>query len=171
MFIAPTKSLLGLAVPARGRPKTASGLMNTDFSPRALSQPRFSAKAKTIFYKTKGRLKADLLFFTLLLLEALAAVYRAILTRLKRNLTRISAACANCIIHLALGSTLASLCLTLVAASFATKGLVLKTLLGIKFLLSGSKSEFLSAIFADQCFVVIHVIPLFSCGSLPAYFS
>jgi hypothetical protein len=106
-------------------------------------------------------------FSPILLLEALAAVYRAILTGLERNLARISAACANCIIHLTLGLTLASLCLTLVAASFATKGLVLKTLLGIKFLLSGSKSEFLSTIFADQCFVVIHDIPLFSRGSCP----
>lgn len=90
-----------------------------------------------------------LLIFTLLLLEALAAVYRAILTGLERNLARISAACANCIIHLALEPAFASLGFTLVTASLATKGLVLKTLLGIKFLLSGSKSEFLSAIFAD----------------------
>ena len=112
-----------------------------------------------------------LFVFTLLFLEALAAIYRAILTGLERNLAVVSAACTNCIIHLALCLAFASLCLALVAASLATEGLVLKSLLGIKFLLSGSKSEFLSAIFADQCFVVIHDIPLFSRGSLPAYFS
>jgi len=107
------------------------------------------------------------LFFTLLLLVAIVTIYRAILARLEGNLAGISASCANCLIHLAFGSCFASLCLALVAASFATKGLVLKTLLGIKFLLSCSKSEFLSAIFADQCFVVIHDIPLFSCESCP----
>ena len=121
--------------------------------------------------KAQKKNRGNSVLLILLLLEALAAIYRAIFTGLERNLARISTACANRIIHLALGLSVASLGLTLIAASLAAKGLVLKTLLSIKFLLSCSEDEFLSAIFADQCFVVIHVIPLFSCGSLPAYFS
>ena len=100
--------------------------------------------------------------FSLLLFKALAAIYRTIVAGLERYLAIVTAACANCIIHLTLGSCFASLCLALVAASLATLGLVFKTLLGIKFLLSGCENEFLSAIFADQCFVVIHDIPLIS---------
>ena len=92
-------------------------------------------------------------------LEALAAVNGAIVVRLEGNLALLTALCANSGEHLA-GASLATACLTSGAAVTASLGLVGEALLSIKFLLSGSESEFLSAFLADECLVSVHVIPL-----------
>lgn len=92
------------------------------------------------------------------ILEALAAVNRTIVARLERNLARLTAACTYCIKHL---TCLNSACiLTGIAARLATLRLICEAFFSIKFLLTGSENEFLSAILADQCLVVVHEIPL-----------
>ncbi len=106
----------------------------------------------------------------ILLSEAIAAIYRAVAVRFERNLTRLSALCADRIVHLA--CTVITVALTCVTACFATLRLVCKSLFSIKFLLAGSKSEFLSAIFADEGLVVVHNIPLKNtCGKLYTFHS
>jgi len=78
---------------------------------------------------------------------------------LERNLTFLTALCANCVEHLTFAVT--SAVLASIAASLATLGLVSEALFCIKFLLSGSESEFLSAFLADECLVFVHEIPLY----------
>ena len=78
---------------------------------------------------------------------------------LERNLTFLAAACTYCIIHLAL-SCAPVCCLARIAARLAALRLIGKALLSVKFLLTGSEGEFLSAILADQSLVVVHEIPL-----------
>ena len=78
---------------------------------------------------------------------------------LERDLAFLTAACAYCIIHLAL-SCATVCCLTCVAARLAALRLVGEALFSIELLLSGSEGEFLSAILADQSLVVVHEIPL-----------
>ena len=96
--------------------------------------------------------------------EALAAVYGTILTGLERNLTFLTAGCADCIVHLALASGTVC-CLAGITAGLATKRLVGETLFSVELLLSCSEGELLSAILADQNLVVVHEIPQsFSCG-------
>ena len=92
------------------------------------------------------------------ILKAFAAVNRAVITRLERNLASLSALRAYCIIHLACLNAVC--CFASIAARFATLRLICEALFSIKFLLTGSKGEFLSAIFADQSLVVVHEIPL-----------
>ena len=90
--------------------------------------------------------------------EAVAAVYGTVGARLEGNLAGLSALCADSVEHLAcavVGSVF-----TLCAAFLAALGLVGEALLGIKFLLAGSESEFLSAFLADQGLVSVHEIPL-----------
>lgn len=81
--------------------------------------------------------------------------------RLERNLAGISALGASSVIHLTC-TALATLGLAVLTASLASLGLIGKALLDIKFLLTCSKGEFLSAIFADQSFVAVHRKPSFS---------
>lgn len=90
--------------------------------------------------------------------EAVAAVYGAIGAGLKGNLAGLSAFCADGVEHLA--CTVVGGIFTLCAALAAALGLVGKALFGVKFLLTGSKGEFLSAFFADQGLVCVHEIPL-----------
>ncbi|CAB1249880.1 protein of unknown function [Ruminococcaceae bacterium BL-4] len=49
---------------------------------------------------------------------------------------------------------------TCFAAFWATLGLISKAFLSKKLLLSSSKGEILTAILADEGFVLIHIIPL-----------
>jgi hypothetical protein len=93
------------------------------------------------------------------LAEALAAVDRTVIARLEGNLAGLAALSTNCIIHLtgAAITAAASACHT---ACLAALGLIGKAFFCIKFLLTSSKGEFLSAIFADERLVFVHVIPL-----------
>jgi hypothetical protein len=81
--------------------------------------------------------------------------------RLERNLAGVAALGAGSIKHLT-RTALATLGLAVLTASLASLGLVGKALLGVKFLLTCSKGEFLSAILADQSFVAVHCKPSFS---------
>ena len=78
---------------------------------------------------------------------------------LEGNLACVAAVSAGCIEHLAC-ATLTAVCLELSAAITASLGLVLETLFSVKLLLTGGEYEFLSAVFADQCLVCVHSIPL-----------
>jgi hypothetical protein len=86
--------------------------------------------------------------------KALAAVYGPVLLRLKRNLGRFSAFCANSVKHLArTGGTAGLASLT---AGLAAGGLVLESLFGIEFLFTGSENELSATVFAYQRFVFVH---------------
>ena len=97
--------------------------------------------------------------------EAVTAHDRTVGAGLERNLTGFSALCANRIVHLAGGIvTITAVAGTAVSGSaftgdpagLAALRLVRKTFFGEKFLLVGSKGEFLSAIFADDGLVAVH---------------
>ena len=99
--------------------------------------------------------------------EAIAAQDRSVGTGLKGNLAGFAAFRANCVIHLArrvvtvsaIAGTASGCALTSDAAGFATLRFVRKTFFGEKLLLVGGKGEFLSAIFADDGLVAVHLIP------------
>ena len=78
---------------------------------------------------------------------------------LEGNLASGTTVGASSVIHLA-SATLSAVCLELSAAITASLGLVLETLFSVKLLLTGGEYEFLSAVFADQCLVCVHSIPL-----------
>ena len=78
--------------------------------------------------------------------EAVAAVNRAVCARLERNLARLAALGAYCIVHL---TSAARVAFARHTAGFAALRLICKVLFGVKLLLAGSKREFLSAILAD----------------------
>ena len=97
--------------------------------------------------------------------EAIAAHDRTVGAGLERNLTGFSTLCANRIVHLAggvvtvatiAGTTVSGSAFTGDPAGLAALRLVRKTFFGEKFLLVGSKGEFLSAIFADDGLVAVH---------------
>lgn len=99
--------------------------------------------------------------------EAIAAQDGSVGTWLERHLARFTTVCTNCVIHLtrcvvavaAIAGTASGCALTSDAARFATLRFVRKTFFGEKLLLVGSKGEFLSAIFADDGLVAVHLIP------------
>ena len=95
--------------------------------------------------------------------------------RLERNLAGVAALGANRLEHLT-GCTrsITARILAVGTAVLASLGLVGEALLCVKFLLAGSKGEFLSAIFADQYFVAVHRLPSFiraPCRSVVTYFT
>ena len=90
--------------------------------------------------------------------ETVAAVYRAVAAGLEWNLAGFSALCAYRIIHLT--AAFPGVSPARVTAGFTALWFVCKAFFSKKLLLAGSKREFLSAIFADQGFVVVHEIPL-----------
>lgn len=94
--------------------------------------------------------------------ETVAAIYRAVIAGLKRNLAGLSAICTNCIVHLTRTAVAAriTVILAFVAAGLTALGLVCEAFFSIKLLLAGGKSEFLSAILADEGLVIKHVKPL-----------
>ena len=99
--------------------------------------------------------------------ETIAAHDRTVGAGLERNLTGFSALCANRIVHLAgcivtvtaVAGTAIGVTLTGNPAGFATLRFIRKAFLGEKLLFVGSEGEFLSAIFADDGLVVVHLIP------------
>ena len=99
--------------------------------------------------------------------EAIAAHDRTVGAGLERNLAGFAAFRANCVIHLtrrviavsAIAGTASGVALTSYAAGFAALRFIRKAFFGEKFLLVGSKGEFLSAIFADDGLVAVHQIP------------
>lgn len=93
--------------------------------------------------------------------EAIAAIYRTIAARLKRDLAGLSAFRTHRVVHLAgSGGVAAGASLTGGTAGFAALRFIREAFFCIKFLLTGSEDEFLSAFLADQGFVVVHEIPL-----------
>ena len=89
--------------------------------------------------------------------EALAAVDRTVFARLEGHLAGLAAACANGVEHLALttGSVLAG-----IAACLAALGLVLETTACVELLLTGGKGELVTALFAYQDLVFVHLVSL-----------
>ena len=99
--------------------------------------------------------------------ETIAAQDGSVGSRLERYLAGPPAFCTYCVIHLtrcvvavsAVTGTASGVAFTSNTAGFATLWFVRKAFFGEKFLLVGSKGEFLSAIFADDGLVVVHLIP------------
>ena len=73
--------------------------------------------------------------------------------RLERNLAGFSAAGAHGVVHLAGAAGGFFACVT---AGFAALRFVGEPFFGVEFLLARRKGEFLSAILADEGFVVVH---------------
>ena len=93
----------------------------------------------------------------LLSLEASAAIYRTISAGLEGNLSGLTAAVADHIIHLTIaGAGSAVLGATLRAAGGAAAGLVLETLVSIELLLGSGEYEFVAALTAGQSLVFEH---------------
>jgi hypothetical protein len=74
---------------------------------------------------------------------------------LERNLTGFSAFRTDSVIHLT-GAVASGITLASNSAGLAALWFIRKAFFGEKFLLAGSKGEFLSAIFADDGFVAVH---------------
>ena len=113
----------------------------------------------TIYNKKKVYPIGYTFFHHLLLSEAVAAINRTVVARFERNLAGRAARCADSVIHLAGAAGAAGVALPSVTAGLAALRFVRKTFFGEKLLLAGSKSEFLSAILADEGLVVVHEIP------------
>lgn len=79
-----------------------------------------------------------------------AAIYRAIIYGLKRNLSFVATIGAD---NREQFTRFVSLLLANGAAATATHGFVLEALFGIKFLFRSGEQEFLSTILADESFV------------------
>lgn len=89
--------------------------------------------------------------------EALGAVDRLVILRLKRYLRRLSACCAHGVEHFTRPiQPFASLLLARFPACRATSGIIFEIILGIKLLLTGSEYELFTAILADQHSVFKH---------------
>jgi len=84
-----------------------------------------------------------------MLVEAVAAVDRTLILRLEGDLSLLAALRADDLVHLALLAAV-TIAATLVAAVAATGRLVLKTLLGVEFLLTGGEDELLATFLAYQ---------------------
>ena len=85
--------------------------------------------------------------------ETFAAINGSVRTRQEWDFRFLSTTCACCDVHFSLG--LPGI-FSYVAAVFASLGLVLESLFRVKLLVSDSKYEFLSAVFAYDGFVLIH---------------
>jgi hypothetical protein len=90
--------------------------------------------------------------------KAIAAIHGSVIGRLEGDLCRLTALGANSVKQFSLrlsnrGAAILS-CITAISASL---GLILEALFSIEFLLAGSENKLLSAVFALQCDVLIHV--------------
>ena len=94
--------------------------------------------------------------FASLLSETLAAIYRSVITRLERNDSFLSAACAYSCEHFSV-SRCVLLC---ISALLAALRLVCEALFRIEFLLTGGEYEFISAVLAYKRLVCVHTIYL-----------
>ena len=90
---------------------------------------------------------------TLVVLEAVAAVDGAVVSRLERDLGGCPALRADRVKHLAV---VAARGFAACAAVLAANGFVLESLLRVKLLLAGRKDKFLTTILAYQCLVLEH---------------
>ena len=94
---------------------------------------------------------------TCLFSKAVAAINRAVVAGLEGNLAGLTAFCAYCIKHLTSAAVAArAVALTSVPAGLAALRLIGEALFCKKLLLAGGESEFLSAILADDGFVLEH---------------
>ena len=101
--------------------------------------------------------------------EAIAAVYRAVGAGLKGNLALLAALGANGVKHLTLAALAVSVLSCHTAISAALR-LVSETFFSVELLLTCSKSEFLSAILADEGLVFVHLVPRkFYCADTRGY--
>jgi len=91
--------------------------------------------------------------------EAIAAVNRTVGAGLKGNLALLAALGANGVKHLTFAALTVSI-LSCHAAISAALRLVSETFFSVELLLTCSKSEFLSAILADEGLVFVHLVPL-----------
>ena len=82
-----------------------------------------------------------------MLVEAVTAINRTVILRLEGHLGLLAAVCAGDLEHLTL-LTAITIATALVAAVAAACRLVLETLLGVEFLLTGGESELLATLFA-----------------------
>jgi hypothetical protein len=87
--------------------------------------------------------------------EAVAAINRLVIPRLKRYLAGLPAFGTDSVEHLTVTAPL-RVAFPCIAAWFAALGLVCKAFFCMKFLIPGGKSEVLSAILADEDLVVVH---------------
>lgn len=100
--------------------------------------------------RPKGRTKNFIIFnLSSVVCKAIAAVYRAIFPRLKRNFARLAARGTNRIEHFAFAGGFASGILTGIPAGLAALRLICKAFLSIKLLLIRSENKFGSAVFAN----------------------
>ena len=82
-----------------------------------------------------------------MLVEAVTAINRTVVLRLEGHLGLLAAVSAGDLEHLALLTAITA-ATALVAAVTAACRLILETLLGIEFLLTGGESELLATLFA-----------------------
>jgi len=85
--------------------------------------------------------------------KAFAAIDGLVVLGLEGNAGLAAASGAGANEHFAL--TLTGIALG-IAAGLATLGFVLETLFGVEFLLTGGENEFLAAVFALECLVLVH---------------
>ena len=95
--------------------------------------------------------------------ETIAAVHRTVVAGLEGHLAGLAALGANSVIHLAAATlTTAGVAFACIAAGLAALRLVGEALFSKELLFAGCEGELLSAILADDSFVLKHVIPLLS---------
>ena len=92
--------------------------------------------------------------------ETIAAINGTIVAGLERNFAGSSTLSTDCIIHLTVSAVAAGVLLPGITAGLAALRLIGETLLSEEFLLLRGENEFLTAVFANDCFVLIHEIPL-----------
>jgi len=134
----------------------------TDEVPKALPLRRLLPLAGgwrrrvCLFWRKKiVSLSRDDFFHLLSFAKTIAAIHRTIVAGLERHLAGLPAFGAHRVVHLASTFT-ASATLAGIAAGLAALRLILEATLSIKFLFTGGKGEFLTAVFADDGFVLIH---------------
>lgn len=86
--------------------------------------------------------------------KTLAAIYWAVGSGLEGNCAAPAARCANGVVHFALSSAAASVVFTSITAVLAALWLVIESFLLIEILFTRGENKFLSAIFANDSFVL-----------------
>jgi hypothetical protein len=92
--------------------------------------------------------------------ETIAAIDGTVVAGLEGNLARFAAFRADGVIHLTLAVSAAGVLLAGIPACLAALGFIGEAFFSVEFLFAGGESEFLTAVFADESFVLIHEIPL-----------
>ena len=86
--------------------------------------------------------------------KAIAAIDGTVVLGKEGNLRFFATACAYGGVHLT--GSVGTIVFVGLAAGLATRGLVLETLFGVEFLLTGGESEFGTAVSANERFVLEH---------------